>query len=245
MLTWPAKDPDEVLDYSVEWSERLEGGEAIVSSSFTVDSGTITKDSESFAGTRSQVWLSGGTDGTTVELRNRITTSGGRTLERSIALPIISTSATAVPTPYTAPTPANLRSRFAPRFNAVSTEQIASALTRAARMVDESWTEGDFVEGRLLYAAHLLTLDGLGTGAEAQSAAAGTTGFRVIKSGSLSLERGAQGSGASASGLNATAFGQQFRQLLALNVGGVRVASGATRTYHGAANDWPAGWWWY
>ncbi len=76
------KDPDAVLDYTVNWSDWLATGETISTSAFTVDSG-ITKDSESNTTTTGTVWLSGGTAGTRYEVTHRITTSDSRTDDRT------------------------------------------------------------------------------------------------------------------------------------------------------------------
>lgn len=87
-LIWPAKDPNEVLDYRVDWTDRL-AGDTIATSTFAlVTAAGLTKDSESNSATAATVWLSGGTAGATAFLRNAITTAGGRTLEEEIALPI-------------------------------------------------------------------------------------------------------------------------------------------------------------
>lgn len=86
MLSWPAKDPDEVLDYQFDWSERLEAGETISASNFTIVEGTVVKDSQSVAGGLTTVWLSGGTLGEVCLITNRITTNQGRTYDESVKL---------------------------------------------------------------------------------------------------------------------------------------------------------------
>lgn len=92
MLSWPTKDPDEVVDYSVNWGgddPRLETGETLLTSVFAVDSGTVTIDSTEFvASGMATVWLSGGAAGETCVIRNRVTTSGGRTWDQSTRLRI-------------------------------------------------------------------------------------------------------------------------------------------------------------
>ncbi|WP_426163091.1 DUF4054 domain-containing protein [Sandarakinorhabdus sp. DWP1-3-1] len=108
-----------------------------------------------------------------------------------------------------------------PAFAAVLGATIDFWLTRAARSVDDSWTEGDREYGRQLLAAHLMTEQGLGIGAEAEMAAAGAGGFKSMKSGSLSLDRGDTGVAAGAYG--GTAYGRQFALLLRQNRGGARV----------------------
>lgn len=88
MLVWPSKDPDEVVDYSVNWNERLEATETIATSAFTVESGDVVIDDDSNAAGVCVVWLSGGTIDTPCVILNRITTSFGRTYDQSMKLRI-------------------------------------------------------------------------------------------------------------------------------------------------------------
>lgn len=93
MITWPAKDPDEVLDYGFDWANaddpRLEAGETLLTSDFSVASGDVEIDSQDFEATGiATVWLSGGTAGTVCTILNRVTTSGGRTYDQSAKLRI-------------------------------------------------------------------------------------------------------------------------------------------------------------
>lgn len=93
MLTWPPKDPNEVLDYQLDWADpddpRLETGETLSSSVWSVAEGDVSIDSDSYVGTGlSTVWLSAGTAGTKCILLNRVTTSGGRTYDQSVVLRI-------------------------------------------------------------------------------------------------------------------------------------------------------------
>ena len=81
------KDSDAVLDFSVDWSAWL-SSETISTSSFTVEAG-LTKDSESNDTTSATVWLSGGVSGTSYTVTNTITTSAGRTDERSLTINVI------------------------------------------------------------------------------------------------------------------------------------------------------------
>ena len=84
VLAWPTKDPNEVLDYVVDWSDRL--GEDIISTSEWTVPDDITQDSDSKTDTTTTIWLSGGTVGTTYTFINRITTTGGRTMDQSVKL---------------------------------------------------------------------------------------------------------------------------------------------------------------
>lgn len=89
MTNW-IKDPDAVLDYEVDWSQWLQTGETITVSLWTVTpSGTLTASSESSTPTSATVWLSGGSVGVNYRVTNQITTSDGRTDDRS--LPILVT----------------------------------------------------------------------------------------------------------------------------------------------------------
>lgn len=97
MLTWPMKDPDEILDYQLDWADaespRLDlttqPHETLTSSTYTVVEGDVVIDSHAFAPTGlTTVWLSGGTDGTLCEILNRVETSGGRTYDQSVRLRI-------------------------------------------------------------------------------------------------------------------------------------------------------------
>lgn len=78
------KDPDAVLDYTIDWSTWL-GDDTIATSGWTVPTG-LTEDSDSNTTTTATVWLSGGTVGTVYTVTNEITTAGGRTDDRSIQI---------------------------------------------------------------------------------------------------------------------------------------------------------------
>jgi len=91
-LKWPPKDPDEILDYTIDWggSVELPGrtfGDTILTAIFTVPVG-LTKQSESHTPTTATVWLAGGTLGATYEILCRITTAGGRTMDQTTKLSI-------------------------------------------------------------------------------------------------------------------------------------------------------------
>lgn len=79
------KDPDAVLDYTWDWSAWLASGETITSADVTVPTG-IVKNSDSHTTTTVTAWLSGGTDGTGYRVTCRVTTSQGRTDDRSITI---------------------------------------------------------------------------------------------------------------------------------------------------------------
>jgi hypothetical protein len=86
MVMWPPKDPDEILDYQIDWSDRL-FSDAIVSSVWTVPPGLVGG-AQSIAGASTVLWLSGGSLGQTYKIHNRVVTSGGRTLDQTVGLQI-------------------------------------------------------------------------------------------------------------------------------------------------------------
>lgn len=85
-LAWPDKDPDEVLDYNIDWSDRLVS-DTILTSTWVVPAG-ITEDSTENTTTTTTIWLSGGTLNTKYSLVNRITTAGGRTMDQTVTIRI-------------------------------------------------------------------------------------------------------------------------------------------------------------
>ena len=86
MLDWPSKDPDEVLDYSLDWAPRLID-DTISTSLFIIPDG-IVADSSSNSPTETIVWLSGGTLGATYTITNRVVTAQGRTMDQTVRLRI-------------------------------------------------------------------------------------------------------------------------------------------------------------
>ena len=78
------KDPDAILDYTVDWSRWLDT-DTILASQWTVPTG-LTQVSSSNTSTSATAWLSGGTAGQAYTVANRITTADGRTDERSIVI---------------------------------------------------------------------------------------------------------------------------------------------------------------
>lgn len=86
------KDPAETTDWVFDWSSWLATGETLSSSSFSAAAGITMADGTNGApapshdGTTATLWLIGGTDGQRYKVSNTITTSAGRTSERSIVI---------------------------------------------------------------------------------------------------------------------------------------------------------------
>lgn len=92
-LVFPGKQPTEVLDYDIDWSQRL-NGDTITSSSWAVTTtdniaGSLSIQSNSFLPTRTKVWLTQGTLGYSYILTNTITTANGDTMIENAKLRII------------------------------------------------------------------------------------------------------------------------------------------------------------
>ncbi len=91
MKTWPDKDPDEVLDYTIDWQPRLDqddGSSDNISGSTWVVPAGLTEVTSSVAGRKAVIWLSSGTLGESYTVTNRIITAGGRTMDQSVKLRI-------------------------------------------------------------------------------------------------------------------------------------------------------------
>jgi hypothetical protein len=87
-LEWPSKDPDEVLDYTVDWTARLGTNDTIISSEWPDPPTGIIVDSDNHDTTSSVIWLSGGTLNEAYTFVNRVVTAGGRTMDQSVKLKI-------------------------------------------------------------------------------------------------------------------------------------------------------------
>jgi hypothetical protein len=101
-LQWPPKDKDETLDYSLDWSRALEGGETIVSVAwFLVDDlnqkvpllpgstvSSLTNVTQTNTSTVATIYLSQGQDNRQYKLYCTITTSQSRVKERTVTIKI-------------------------------------------------------------------------------------------------------------------------------------------------------------
>ena len=79
------KDPDEKIDYGVDWRKPL-AGDTITSSSWAVPEGVVKGDDTFNVEGFTYVWLTGGTLGQNYELVNTIHTAAGRIREQTCVL---------------------------------------------------------------------------------------------------------------------------------------------------------------
>lgn len=101
-LNWPTKDPGDVLDYILDIGPAIIGndGDGISSLDVSVtpsNPGDLTIQKTTADGSRVILWLSGGQAGTIYTVTFAITTVNGRSLQRSVLLPVIFLSIPLIP----------------------------------------------------------------------------------------------------------------------------------------------------
>ncbi len=99
---WPAKDPADVLDYQFDIAPALTGNDGDAVSTLDVGispsaPGDLALVSAAADGARAVLWLGGGQGGTTYTVTLTIGTQAGRTLSRSVLLPVLALSTPGVP----------------------------------------------------------------------------------------------------------------------------------------------------
>ena len=88
VLRWPDKDPADVLDYALDFTDFLaqsDPDDTISSVIWTVPAG-LTAGVQTVLGALAIAWLSGGTAGVNYAITCRMVTAGGRTIERNVQL---------------------------------------------------------------------------------------------------------------------------------------------------------------
>src|ERR1700733_12810125 len=93
-LNWPTKDPGDILDYILDIGPAIVGndgdGIATAAVSFAPSNpGDLELQSTKADGSRIILWLSGGQAGTVYTITFMITTINGRSLQRSVLLPVL------------------------------------------------------------------------------------------------------------------------------------------------------------
>lgn len=88
-LVFTSKDPDEVLDYQIDWTNRLAGDtiDSFLVQQLDVDSDVVI-DSSAQTGAFITVWLSNGMAGEMFEMLCRITTVGGRVMDETVTMQV-------------------------------------------------------------------------------------------------------------------------------------------------------------
>ncbi len=93
-LSWPLKDPADLLDYQFDIAPALIGndGDAIATLDITIspsNPGDLALTSTAADGSRAVLWLSAGQSGTNYTVTLTIGTQAGRTIARSVLLPVV------------------------------------------------------------------------------------------------------------------------------------------------------------
>lgn len=90
-VTYPTiiKDPNAVLDYTIDWTVWLDDMSDTLSSHSVITPSGITCVSSSISGKKVIMWISGGTVNVTYQVTCRVVTAGGRTDDRSIYFRIL------------------------------------------------------------------------------------------------------------------------------------------------------------
>lgn len=141
---------------------------------------------------------------------------------------------------YTDPTPADIKADFA-AFSAVDDAAIQRRIDRTGSYVDDSWMVSDYTYAKELLTAHYLTLDGLGSGTDAELASLGLSGITQLRSASLTVAFSDRAAAAVAAGgeFDETSFGRRFKSLLIKNKSGPLTTGGCDGGIAGAATDLP------
>ncbi len=101
-LSWPAKDPSDVLDYEFDIAAAVVGnagdGIAAINAAVTPNgSGDLVLNSIAADGTNAVFWFAGGHAGTVYVVQITVTTLGGRVIGRSVLLPVLPLAAVTAP----------------------------------------------------------------------------------------------------------------------------------------------------
>lgn len=132
-----------------------------------------------------------------------------------------------------------------PALAAVTEDQYAFWSAQAVLITEpiEGCLDARMDLATMLVTAHLLTLQGIGTGAEAEMASQGAGSFKRIKSGTLELERGDASSGGEGGLYATTDYGRQVWPMLKGCLSGPRVTgTGAMGCGCGGFRSGPLPW---
>lgn len=86
MFSWPNKDPQDVLDYAIDWTAALDAGDALDVVEWSAEPTGLLLGEHAEDGGKASVWIEGGAAGTTYSVTCRATTTAGRQMDRSARL---------------------------------------------------------------------------------------------------------------------------------------------------------------
>lgn len=101
-MNWAAKDPHDILDYQFDIKPAIIGndGDSITTVSISIFPESVdglVVESSIADGSRVVLWISGGEAGTVYTVTLSISTSNGRTVHRSVLLPVLGLSSPTTP----------------------------------------------------------------------------------------------------------------------------------------------------
>jgi hypothetical protein len=101
-LNWPAKDPGDVLDYILDIGPAIVGNDGDTIATLNIglapsNPGDLILQSSTADGSRIVLWLAGGQAGTIYTITFAIGTANGRSLQRSVLLPVLLLSVPVIP----------------------------------------------------------------------------------------------------------------------------------------------------
>ena len=86
-LYWDSKDPNEYLDYTINWSDRIVTDTISACTWINITPG-ITISNQVSTATQTSLWITGGTANHIYDLTNRITTSSGRIMDQTVRIEV-------------------------------------------------------------------------------------------------------------------------------------------------------------
>ena len=89
MLGLKTKDPNAVLDFSIDWGPWLDTGDTIETSTWTISPNTISTTANSHTSSLATIWLTGGTVGVKYTILNHIVTLGGRANDATFKIHVV------------------------------------------------------------------------------------------------------------------------------------------------------------
>ena len=86
----PQKDPESILDYSIDWTNKLQSSENISTSEWVSETEDATLITDTSTSKTTTLWVSGGTSGTMNVIKNTIETNSTpqRTFVERIYIPV-------------------------------------------------------------------------------------------------------------------------------------------------------------
>lgn len=81
MTTVIEQSPNEILDWTIDWTQSALGTDTISSSSWSVSSPDVTLSDASHTNTTATIWVTGGNPGSIYQITNTIVTAGERTMQ--------------------------------------------------------------------------------------------------------------------------------------------------------------------